>query len=199
MKYLFLLIALVLSLIINELLLDYLMDIFKLMMDVVYLQNRITLTLFFYFIFKYIYDKNKNKSDNSKYLIKNLSIIYIVWLVGLLFGRVHYLPDYDLKTHFNFRSFLPYWFHHLDNQLVLLYIIGNILVYIPFGLVVRYYFRIILSIIICFGTILFFELLQGITNLGFFDIDDIILNGIGGILGIVFMTLFLQIFPNKGG
>ncbi len=197
MQYLILMLSFIMSMIINTLILDALMDIFKLMMDVVYLLNRITLTFFLYYLIKYFYDKYRNKKIDKEYLVKNLAIIYFVWLIGLLFGRTTSLPQYNLMSHFNFSSYLPYWFHHLDNYLVLLYIISNIVVFIPFGLLLRYYFRFLTSFLICIGLILFFETMQGVTNLGYFDIDDIILNSIGGLLGIIIMTIKATYFKRK--
>lgn len=83
-----------------------------------------------------------------------------------------------------FNSIIPYWrrgssFYALKN------ILGNILVFIPLGFFMRikYKKKILQAIIISFMGILSIELFQLITMLGYFDIDDIILNMIGCMLG----------------
>ena len=77
-------------------------------------------------------------------------------------------------------------------------VIGNILLFLPFGFYVGYYLKkakLSLITIISFVTSLTIELIQ--TKIGrTFDIDDIILNIIGGILGFLIYKVYDNLFIN---
>lgn len=85
-------------------------------------------------------------------------------------------------------------------------VIFNVLMTIPFGMYLRYYFKYNLkkTIIISFLLSLFFEITQ-ITGLYFiypypyrvFDVDDLIMNTIGGILGFALMGLISRFLPTR--
>lgn len=81
----------------------------------------------------------------------------------------------------------------------------NIILTMPFGMFLRYYFKCNMkkTILYSFLLSLFFELTQ-LTGLYFiyprgyrlFDIDDLLLNTFGGFLGFLFMKPFTYIIPN---
>ncbi|QVK17303.1 VanZ family protein [Mycoplasmatota bacterium] len=184
-------IAILTSNFINVYFIDSLLNIFHIMSFIALLLNRVSLALFIYFTFEMIFILRKYQ---LKDITMKLFLVYMIWLIGLLFGRFTNLSQYNLDNHFNFHSFLPLWIHNLNNPLVRYYIIGNILVYIPFGVFLRYYKNLIYSLLYFILMVLFFETLQGVTNLGYFDIDDLLLNGIGGLFGIGLMHLYKKIF-----
>lgn len=82
----------------------------------------------------------------------------------------------------------------------------NVLLFLPFGVYLKYYFKCSLTktIIYSFLLSLFFELTQ-LTGLYFiyprnyrlFDVDDLIVNTIGGITGYYFSFLISKIFPSR--
>lgn len=82
----------------------------------------------------------------------------------------------------------------------------NIILTIPFGIYLRYYYKcsfkktLILSILLT----LFFEIIQltgifGIysRNYRMFDVDDILFNTLGGIIGYLLCGLFIKILPSR--
>lgn len=82
----------------------------------------------------------------------------------------------------------------------------NLLLFVPLGIYLKYYFRQSLpKIIICsFLLSLFFELTQlsglyGIYPRGYrlFDVDDLFLNTIGGLLGVPFALSCLHFLPSR--
>lgn len=85
-------------------------------------------------------------------------------------------------------------------------IVFNILMTIPFGMYLRYYFKCNLkkTIIFSFLLSLFFEVTQ-LTGLYYiydypyrvFDVDDLIINTIGGLIGYLIMGLFKNILPSR--
>ncbi len=193
-RFLFLVLAISISYLINTYYIDHLLNIFKIMSNVALILNRVSLALLCYLIFEVIFIDKKIIWDN---LIAKSFLVYFIWLIGLLFGRVSNLADYRLDEHFNFSTHLPKWINHWDNPLVRYYIVGNILVYLPFGFFICYYKNLKYSILYCLLLIILFETLQGVSNLGYFDIDDILLNSIGGLMGILLMKGFKAFFLAK--
>jgi glycopeptide antibiotics resistance protein len=68
-------------------------------------------------------------------------------------------------------------------------IYGNILIFIPFGFVLPILFRRFRNPLLSIGLVFFLSLLvesiQRVFRIGQFDVDDIILNATGGIIGFV--------------
>lgn len=76
---------------------------------------------------------------------------------------------------------------------------GNVLLFVPFGLFFGYFIRSKCKIIAAFlGCFLFsfgIELFQLVSGFGVFDVDDILLNVIGGMFG--YLIYRFMILPNK--
>ena len=85
-------------------------------------------------------------------------------------------------------------------------VLFNILMFIPFGMYLRYYFKNNLKKTILFSFLfsLFLELTQ-LTGLYFiyphpyrlFDVDDLIINTLGGIIGYFVMGIFMRFLPSR--
>lgn len=85
-------------------------------------------------------------------------------------------------------------------------VLFNILMFIPFGMYLRYYFKYSLkkTILLSFIFSLFLEVTQ-LTGLYFiyphpyrlFDVDDLIINTLGGILGYYFVNIFMKFLPSR--
>lgn len=125
--------------------------------------------------------KYKNKIDIKKEFVLVLFIAYLL----ILFSIVTYpLNDYGLNNYKIFSEILRY---KIGSKEFIQNIIGNILLFIPFGMFLGYYFKIkVISLIII--TILYsfsIEFIQILIN-RVFDIDDVILNLIGSIIGYYF-------------
>ena len=72
-------------------------------------------------------------------------------------------------------------------------VLGNMLLFIPYGFILPAAFsmlhRFVPLVLTVAFTSLFFELLQAVTRLGSFDVDDLILNTAGGITGWLMFKL----------
>lgn len=86
---------------------------------------------------------------------------------------------------------------YVSKSLVRDNILGNIIVFIPYGL----YLQVLLknksfskSLLIVSVTSILIEIIQFIFNLGAADIDDIILNVCGGVIGIIGYKVLRKIF-----
>lgn len=82
---------------------------------------------------------------------------------------------------------------HVSEGWALMNLLGNIVPFVPFGFLLPLYYRkakpFISTFIIGLLFILFVEGFQFITRLGSFDVDDIILNMVGIILGHVMIRI----------
>lgn len=125
------------------------------------------------------------------------------------------IPYYQLKPFnfvFDFIKDNKYSFNSLSNIIKILkqpstyQPLFNIVLTIPFGIYLRYYYECSLKKTICLSFILtlFFEITQltgiyGIyeRNYRMFDVDDIMFNTLGGIVGYFLCTPFLKILPTR--
>ncbi|QHT61989.1 VanZ family protein [Paenibacillus lycopersici] len=120
------------------------------------------------------------------------SLLLLYWMfIG--FGRTHpQLPGYKynvvpLQT-------LKLYFRHADSfqfKYWIVNIVGNIAVFAPFGLSVPYLLRMRLFSFTCFFICVLFllETFQLLLQRGSFDIDDILLNTIGALIGFGLLQL----------
>ena len=128
---------------------------------------------------------------------KVLFVLYIFFLVYFLFlaewyGRTGMAEEYryNLELFKEIRRFITYR-EQLGMFAVFANLFGNILIFVPYGFFIsmaavrRGFFK---TLFYSFGLSLCVEVVQLFTRVGSFDVDDILLNTIGGVLGyIVFM------------
>ncbi len=133
-----------------------------------------------------------------------LFVIYLAVLVYLMFfldlrtgamaagGAAQYnlVPFREIRRFFNYREIIGVWISGAN-------LFGNILIFVPMGFFVSallYSMRSVGKItLFAFCTSLCIELIQFFTKLGCFDVDDIILNTIGGLIGGVICLLAVWI------
>ena len=140
---------------------------------------------------------NKKQAKRIRILGKILFILYIGFLIYFLFlsdwyGREGVMDEYryNLELFKEIRRFIVYR-EQLGAFAVFSNLFGNILIFVPFGFFIamasssRSFFKALFNSL---GLSLCVEILQLVTRVGSFDVDDILLNTIGGMLGyIVFM------------
>ncbi|MBB3125551.1 glycopeptide antibiotics resistance protein [Paenibacillus rhizosphaerae] len=79
-------------------------------------------------------------------------------------------------------------------------VVGNIVIFIPLGTYLSLFKnnkRVIPILLFIFIASLFIEIIQGLLGMGASDIDDIILNGLGGIAGVLGYRFVLFILRDK--
>lgn len=144
----------------------------------------------------------------NKKLIKILFSIYILFLILFVvlkfdgsFERIISLHNSIIENEKDglrninlipFRTMSPY-LENITETYAFKNIIANILAFIPLGFFIsnKNPKNVFKALIICLGVILSIELIQLFFKIGFFDVDDIILNFIGSLLG-VFISLFVR-------
>ena len=136
---------------------------------------------------------SKKQEKKVRTLGKVLFVLYIGFLIYFLFlsdwyGREGVMDEY--RYNLEIRRFIVYR-EQLGAFAVFSNLFGNILIFVPFGFFIamasssRSFFKALFNSL---GLSLCVEILQLVTRVGSFDVDDILLNTIGGVLGyIVFM------------
>lgn len=115
-----------------------------------------------------------------------------------------FVRDFIRETKFEFKNPATYLLALRQN--CFLQVVFNVALFMPFGIYLTYYFQCSIRKVVglSFCVSLFFELTQlsglyGIYPRGYrlFDIDDLFLNTIGGVLGYPFGLLAKKILPNR--
>lgn len=131
-------------------------------------------------------------SRNRKFAILLFLLYFGVLFYFLFFSEKLGRTFVEREYHYNLIPFLEikrFISHYkvLGIQAVLLNIVGNIVAFMPFGFFLpifsrrcRYFFN---TVFYTFELSLAVELIQLMTKVGSFDVDDLILNTIGGALG----------------
>ena len=137
-----------------------------------------------------------------------LFVVYLAVLCYFLFiadrmGRTfservyHYnlMPLKEIGRFWTYRQTLGVWS-------VLMNLIGNVVAFIPFGLFLPRLFpacrRFILTIVLAFEFSLCVEILQLVWKVGSFDVDDLLLNTLGGIVGFLVYRILVWVKERSG-
>lgn len=144
------------------------------------------------------------KEFNHKAVMKLLFIIYMCVLVYVVFfaeamGRT---PQdgyvYNLTPLKEIKRFMKYiWDNDALGRAARLNIFGNIIAFIPFGIYLPYTSEsklgFISTFLYTFSLSLTIELVQLITKVGSCDVDDIILNTLGGVIGYILWYIYTKL------
>lgn len=136
-----------------------------------------------------------------------LFMIYIMALSYFLFFSERYGRDisvrefrYNLTPFKEIKRFIKYK-NELGLESFLVNILGNIFAFAPFGFILpiisiknRKFLNVFLM---SFEFSLSVETIQLISKVGIFDVDDIILNVIGSIIGYLFFCIIIKIVRSK--
>lgn len=141
--------------------------------------------------------------------------VYIAILSKLILFK--YIPLSEIIQHFNFtydeyhwrdNNFIPfktiYFYLYLADinlSIRIQNLVGNVIGFVPFGfilpLLTKKFQKLSIVTAATFFLSLSFEILQLVFEFGSFDVDDLILNTFGGILGYIPVKLYLMIVNKK--
>lgn len=155
------------------------------------------------------------KEDNKRWLTfvcRLMFYIYIILLAYFLFFSERYGRDlvtedyrYNLELFKEIKRFIKYR-DKLGPESFVVNILGNILAFAPYGFLLpllnrkyrRFFYAAFLSILFS----LVIEIVQMLLKVGIFDVDDILLNSVGGILGYLLFAVshfvYRKIYGRKG-
>lgn len=133
---------------------------------------------------------NKFKKEKVKIIDILLFIIYCLFLIYILFLR----RSKNISVKYNivpFKTYIEYFTKiinsSIDIKTAILNFIANIFLFVPMGYFLPKIFKKVNSFnkttIISMLIIILIEVMQYITKLGIADIDDVILNTIGAMIG----------------
>ncbi len=124
-----------------------------------------------------------------------LFLLYLAGLVYFLFFSERYgRTDTDHVLRYNLvplREIRRFWNNRwtLGMKAVFLNIVGNVLIFIPFGAILPVLIKKMRNCIFTVGAgalmSLWIETIQLLTRVGSFDVDDILLNAVGALVGYV--------------
>ena len=140
---------------------------------------------------------NKKKRSLLKWVC---FLAYLLFLGYLLF----YSVGFDRVEHENYRYNLTLFqeimrYYNLGTRtdiwnLFILNVIGNIVVFMPIGMFLPSLFsrcrNLFLTTILSFEMTLCIEVVQLVTKVGSFDVDDLLLNTLGGICGYIIYMVY---------
>ena len=160
------------------------------------------LSLILWFIYRFISHKKYNKINILREVFINFFFIYFLIVIYFTFfkGGILHL-DLQMRSYANIIPLLETIKMFQDNFMGLgnsLYnVIGNILLFIPFGFAIPLLFKNHNKLfkVTLYGFIASFsiELLQYLTCTNFTDIDDVIFNTLGALVGFLTFNIFMFI------
>ncbi|BAB07686.1 VanZ family protein [Halalkalibacterium halodurans] len=157
--------------------------------SIVYIGVRIFLVVVFLILFLKLLSGEKFNLSFGKISIISFIIIYVILLLVLTIFKAE-----TLNREYNLIPFLFLFdFTNVNFIIGLLNIGANTLIFVPLGFLLYIWKKnIFFAAQFCLYTSLLIEVVQFITRRGYFDIDDIILNTVGGLLGIFICRLYIK-------
>lgn len=147
----------------------------------------------------------EEKKNNINYpMLISVFIIYmllLIWVIVLKFNSIpnletaHGWKDDPLSIRFNSTNLIPFYFIYTSIKFNVFPIqeFLNIIIFIPFGICVTLLFKrkkVWLVFLLAFLLSTIFEVEQLITALGYCDINDVITNVLGAIIGAIIPIIF---------
>ena len=147
-----------------------------------------------------MFKKSFFRSRSLNIIILFISIFYVIIMIRLLFlaGRSHYLDSYrynliPLKTIKQYVINREYY----NSETWIKNLFGNIILFIPLGLSIpilnHRFLKVLPFLILNLLILLSVELIQVFSRVGTFDVDDIILNILGALIGLVITRLVVGV------
>ena len=130
-------------------------------------------------------------NKKRKFSIKIFFILYILLLIWIIVFKFR-LNISSIKS-IRSINLLPFKTNTLVNGIKETII--NFLLFIPFGMYLKYFFKnhTFLNIGIIILTSFIFEVLQYVLHIGVSDITDIIMNTFGGLIGIILINIMFSL------
>ncbi len=152
------------------------------------------------------------KEQSKKILIwatRLLFYIYIILLSYFLFFSEHYGRAgimtgyrYNLELFKEIKRFIEYR-QQLGFESVMVNILGNVVAFMPFGFLLpmmnRRFHNFFRTFFACLLFTISIELIQLVLKVGIFDVDDIFLNTLGGIIGFIAHAVCSAIYRRHHG
>ena len=143
----------------------------------------------------------KKNAKKEKYALWGGRVLFLIYLAGLCYflffaenyGRIHGQEIYRYNL-VPFKEIERFWIYRSELGIHSFYnLVGNILIFMPAGFFVPILWRnkrgFKFTVCVTFQMSLLVEILQLVLRVGSFDVDDLILNTLGGMLGYILLVL----------
>lgn len=141
---------------------------------------------------------NSKSRKRIRILGKILFVLYIIFIIYFLifsdwYGRTGEMQEY----HYNlvlFKEIKRFWEYRDQVGLFAMFtnLFGNVIIFMPFGFfmpMASKYRSLFSTVFYSFGLSLCVETFQLVTKVGSFDVDDLLLNTIGGLAGYILFSI----------
>jgi len=129
---------------------------------------------------------------------KVLFILYVGFIIWFLifsdwYGRTGEMQEYQYNLEL-FKEIKRFWEYRrqVGYMAMITNLFGNVIIFVPFGIflpMASRYRSFFSTMFAGFGLSLCVEVFQFITRVGSFDVDDLLLNTIGGIIGHIIFVI----------
>ena len=146
----------------------------------------------------------KNSANKEKYALWGGRVLFLIYVAGLCYflffaenyGRILGQENYRYNL-VPFREIERFWTYREDLGIhSFLNLAGNILGFVPAGFFIPILWEnkrgFFFTTCVTFDMSLLVEILQIVLRVGSFDVDDLILNTLGGMLGYLLLTLVVK-------
>ena len=143
----------------------------------------------------------KNRANKEKYALWGGRVLFLIYVAGLCYflffaenyGRVLGQENYRYNL-VPFREIERFWTYRDELGIHSFYnLAGNILGFVAAGFFIPILWEnkrgFFFTVCVTFDMSLLVEILQIVLRVGSFDVDDLILNTLGGIIGYLLLTL----------
>lgn len=141
---------------------------------------------------------NSKSRKRIRILGKILFVLYIIFIIYFLifsdwYGRTGEMQEY----HYNlvlFKEIKRFWEYRDQVGMFAMFtnLFGNVIIFMPFGFfmpMASKYRSLFSTVFYSFGLSLCVETFQLLTKVGSFDVDDLLLNTIGGLAGYILFII----------
>lgn len=141
---------------------------------------------------------NSKSRKRIRILGKILFVLYIIFIIYFLifsdwYGRTGEMQEY----HYNlvlFKEIKRFWEYRDQVGMFVMFtnLFGNVIIFMPFGFfmpMASKYRSLFSTVFYSFGLSLCVETFQLVTKVGSFDVDDLLLNTIGGLAGYILFII----------
>lgn len=157
---------------------------------------------------------SNDRNMEKKYWKNFLLLLFVLYMLLLCQQILFKKPWHEVVSHFRnftiksvkdnmhqsnlvpFATIKLYWNSHIRTSYKISNLLGNLAGFVPLGIflpLLSRRFQSARTILIVLGTSLLFEVIQLVAVLGSFDVDDLLLNTVGGTLGYALFVIVAKL------
>ena len=150
---------------------------------------------------------NAKKRKRIRILGKILFVLYVIFIIYFLifsdwYGRTGEMQEYHYNLEL-FKEIRRFWEYRDQVGMFAMFtnLLGNVVIFVPFGFfmpMASRYRSFFSTVFYSFGLSLCVETFQLLTKVGSFDVDDLLLNTIGGLVGYLIFSMCAAVRTGVG-